>query len=80
MALSREYKQYINSPAWRIRRDKILTRDGRRCRICGGWAQQVHHSRYIHLGHELDNELISVCKSCHIVVTWWIRIRRLMKW
>ena len=65
-----EYRQYLNSPIWWEKRDRILERDGWRCRICGSTGPlNVHHLRYPEvLGEELDEDLITLCEACHAEV------------
>src|SRR5882762_10580822 len=53
-----EYKQYIKSKEWRIRRLQAIERDDRRCRVCNsGENLDVHHRTYKRLGDELSNDL-----------------------
>lgn len=62
-----EYQEYLNSPIWWEKRDRILERDGWRCRKCGsGINLRVHHIRYPEvLGEEPDSDLITLCDRCH---------------
>ena len=60
------YKDYINSDQWKFRRGVILERDFRKCQICGGEAEQVHHLNYAHFTNEFDFELVALCKNCHM--------------
>lgn len=61
-----EYENYIHSSAWRSRRQRALQLGHYRCAKCGSTTSlQVHHLSYQHLGHELDNELVVLCASCH---------------
>jgi 5-methylcytosine-specific restriction endonuclease McrA len=60
------YSRYLESPEWQVRRSRILARDGFVCRQCRFHAAtQVHHLTYARVGHELDEDLISVCDACH---------------
>jgi 5-methylcytosine-specific restriction protein A len=58
--------------AWTRLRGQALERDGRMCVMCGSPATEVDHiiprSVAPELAGELDN-LRSVCKSCHRVIT-----------
>ncbi|HZW75121.1 MAG TPA: HNH endonuclease signature motif containing protein [Caldimonas sp.] len=45
---------------------RILARDAHRCRICGGRATEVHHTRP---GVETDDSLWSLCSACHRTIT-----------
>lgn len=62
-----EYQEYLNSPIWWEKRDRILERDGWRCRKCeSGINLRVHHIRYPEvLGEEPDSDLITLCDRCH---------------
>lgn len=60
---------------WKEKRERILQRDGYRCRICGSIANlQVHHKQYHFnkttnrkcLPWEYDDKyLVTLCESCH---------------
>ena len=58
-----KYQEYLNSPIWWEKRDRILERDGWKCRKCGsGINLNVHHIRYPEvLGEEPDSDLITLC-------------------
>jgi excisionase family DNA binding protein len=65
-----EYKVYMDSPEWKIRRQLFLSRDGYRCRLCHqphtvSDPLQVHHATYDRVGNESDLDCISLCGSCH---------------
>ena len=64
-----EYKEYLNSFAWKIQRVKALERANWRCEKCGKSRYQitlqVHHLTYDNLGHEKAEDLQVLCKSCH---------------
>ena len=72
---SREYEDYLNSPAWKVRRAQQLSRDGYRCRNCHTQARlQVHHFSYQHdgvsiLGKESADDLVTLCEACHVALT-----------
>lgn len=65
------YGDYLVSPLWAIKRDKVL----KRCLgICEGCrerpASEVHHLTYAHVGHRCETgeflfELVGVCGDCH---------------
>ena len=67
---------------WRQRAAKIRLRDGYRCRCCGRKGDgplQVHHRVYgrpgLRCGHCIltgvsDEDLISVCSTCHEAITY----------
>lgn len=61
------YQDYLGSEVWKSIRQKILDRDGYRCRICGKRTCVVHHRNYDSAtmsGDSLDS-LISLCRGCH---------------
>lgn len=68
------YKKYLQSPAWRRKREKAIKRAGRRCEMCGvsilDKPLEVHHKTYERLGRELPNDLKVVCKICHGIEDW----------
>jgi len=57
----------MKSIAWRKLRGQILARDSGRCRLCGtgGKGLEVHHLTYVRLGCEHEDDLITLCHSCH---------------
>ena len=62
----KNYSEYLASPEWAKLRARILARDAYRCRQCLlRGATDVHHLTYKRMGHELDEDLISVCGVCH---------------
>lgn len=67
------YQDYINSRAWEVMRARVIARDGGVCRKCGcrGHSKaplQVHHMTYARFGNERDEDLITLCKTCHKAV------------
>jgi len=56
---------YYKSDEWRERRSRILHLDGYRCRLCGDSAEHVHHLQYRDDHAESDDQLVSLCASCH---------------
>jgi hypothetical protein len=63
------WEKYLNSAAWREKRQLVLERDGHRCMMCGangeGVSLSVHHNTYEQLGNEPLNHLVSLCSLCH---------------
>lgn len=45
-------------------------RDGRKCRLCGDRSNnlEVHHLTYERFTRELQEDLITLCHSCHALV------------
>jgi len=52
---------------YRVLHRKILRRDGWRCQSCGSMQNlHVHHARFrSHSGADVENNLITLCSSCH---------------
>jgi 5-methylcytosine-specific restriction endonuclease McrA len=62
----RFYEEYLKTPAWHARRNRVLLRAGHRCEGCGQQpATQVHHLTYRRLGHEMLFDLVAICRDCH---------------
>jgi hypothetical protein len=60
------YNQYLQSPAWQERRERIIKRAGGCCEKCKSTqALQVHHLTYARIGNERDGDLIVLCEQCH---------------
>jgi len=64
---SMSYEEYLQSPEWEEKRERILLLRGRVCQLCGksNDVLHVHHNNYQHRGEELDSDLIVLCKGCH---------------
>lgn len=64
------YDEYIHSEEWRKRRLLILKRDNYQCQRCGSAKQlRVHHIHYPeNYGEEPDEDLITLCDTCHSLV------------
>lgn len=60
------YHDYINSAAWKKKRQLALKIHGDKCKICGtGRRLQVHHKTYKRLGRERISDLQILCFDCH---------------
>jgi predicted HNH restriction endonuclease len=68
------YAEYLQTTWWRCRRYQALNQVGFRCQRCGRrgfrnpyghYGLDVHHRRYDHLWHELPDDLVVLCRSCH---------------
>lgn len=65
-----KYNNYLRSPEWQARRQKVLIRDKYLCQAClEKNATQVHHLSYDHVFNEPLFELVAVCKECHDKLT-----------
>ena len=68
--MSRHHR--VNKRRWAAARQRVLNRDGWRCKKCGRPGRlEVHHIVPLHqggAGYDLDN-LEAMCRGCHIAVT-----------
>ena len=63
-SLDGTYKNYLKSPAWKVKRDAVEQRDGGQC-VCGDQATEVHHKTYDNIGKEPLSDLVALCEECH---------------
>jgi HNH endonuclease len=60
------YTTYLQSDAWRARRERTLLLAGGVCQRCGRErATDAHHKHYRTLGRERDGDLEALCPACH---------------
>jgi hypothetical protein len=60
------YIRYINSDAWKLKKEQAFAHYGRRCSLCGRTSNlTVHHNTYKNLGHEPMSDLCVLCWPCH---------------
>jgi hypothetical protein len=60
------YTSYLQSDAWRARRERTLMLAGGTCQRCGrARAREAHHLTYDRLTREKDADLLAVCVPCH---------------
>lgn len=63
------YNAYLNSPAWKAKRQLVLKRDNYLCQCClDAYATQVHHKSYQFVdlkGNEPAFDLVAICVPCH---------------
>lgn len=57
------------SAQWLAARRSRLEHDLYRCVLCGQPATEVHHVHYETVGHERDDDLRSLCDTCHDACT-----------
>lgn len=66
---SKEYRDYLASLEWAMKRSQALLRVGGKCQRCGATSEthvlQVHHLNYDRLGGESPEDLLVVCVPCH---------------
>lgn len=61
-----EYKEYLRSTEWLIKRKQVFKQKGRVCERCTSKKKiHVHHATYEHLFNELLEELFVFCEACH---------------
>ncbi|WP_124558728.1 HNH endonuclease [Pedobacter sp. KBW01] len=61
-----KYNEYLKTPEWKVKRDKVLKRDNYICQGClENKATQVHHITYQNIYNEPLFDLVSVCDACH---------------
>jgi hypothetical protein len=61
-----DYKQYLKSDKWKAIRNKILEKFNGTCVVCDAQTQvDVHHKTYKNIGHENEDDLIVLCRTCH---------------
>lgn len=63
------YNEYLKSPVWRAKREKVFARAKNTCEACGDApAYQVHHLTYDNVGREPLFDLVAVCAECHKIL------------
>lgn len=78
----REYREgFLSSTEWRMMRLQAIDRDRGKCRICGcHGCLDVHHYSYEEDQLlNLDN-LVTVCRTCHEVLTEAVKMARGIKY
>lgn len=68
----KSYQAYLDSSLWKLIRNRVMVRDGERCRACYETANlQVHHRSYEDavLAGRADGQLVTLCASCHHSIT-----------
>lgn len=74
------YDRHLQSTAWKQKRIARLQIDGYRCRLCDSIDDlEVHHrpSSYARIPNEsVEDDLLTVCRLCHELVTERIRTQR----
>ena len=63
-----QYKAYLRSNQWKGKRQLALDRD-KCCQYCSSTEHlQVHHKTYDNLFNEPLDDLVTLCRRCHLVV------------
>lgn len=62
-----DYKDKLNDPRWKEKRNRILERDDLKCQACGSRRElHVHHFKYHGQPWDVkDSSLITLCARCH---------------
>lgn len=69
MAITEEYREYLNSSAWKQKRLKVLNRAKFTCERCRkNQATQIHHKTYERVFKERLGDLQALCGDCHMEV------------
>lgn len=76
--VTKAYKDYINSPRWKKKREQVFRYYGKRCYACRKAPKVLHchHMDYTRLGKEAMSDLIPLCVDCHKQVTRMYRRNR----
>ncbi len=63
------YREYLQTPHWKRRRQDKVRVAGYRCQLCnrGAVTLNVHHRTYERLGEEHDGDLTVLCQDCHSI-------------
>lgn len=63
----REYQQYLQSDHWIYFRNKIKKDRGNQCEKCrSSLFLNVHHETYKRLGAEKPEDVLLLCRDCHV--------------
>jgi 5-methylcytosine-specific restriction endonuclease McrA len=60
----------LDSVSYERLRQQVLRRDSWRCQSCGTMSNlEVHHKKFrSHSGHDSEENLITLCSTCHASV------------
>lgn len=61
------YKQYIKSDEWKVKRESAIKNANGKCQLCGKDTSffDVHHNSYKNLGNEPLSDIVALCSGCH---------------
>lgn len=63
---TKEYRDYLESFEWHLKREAALARAAGKCQHCGATRDlEVDHKHYDSLGHEQPEDLRVLCIPCH---------------
>lgn len=61
-----DYKRYLASREWALKKRQVRERSGGQCERCiVGKYQDTHHITYERIGSEELSDLLGVCRPCH---------------
>jgi uncharacterized protein with PIN domain len=61
-----DYEAYLQTDAWREKREYVLEWADHRCQVCNSPHDLVvHHRTYERIGHEDLADLTVLCSECH---------------
>lgn len=65
---SKEYREYLQTDHWKEFREHALETHGRKCEDCGATdvTLDVHHLTYENIWNEQLEDVVILCRSCHI--------------
>lgn len=64
------YEEYLLTQHWRKFREAYIEEYGDKCRVCGARGADLHHLYYENLGNESFDEVLLLCRSCHVKEHW----------
>jgi hypothetical protein len=63
------YREYLKSEAWIAKKWQVFKRDEYQCQKCGTAKNiQCHHLTYEHLYNEPLDDLVTLCRLCHVSI------------
>lgn len=77
------YAEKLKDPRWQRKRLEVLNRDKFTCQCCQATLIElhIHHKKYSGEPWEAPSEdLITLCKHCHLVVESWKQIPDFIRW
>ncbi len=63
-----EHREYLKTPVWQKKREKVMQRTNHCCEGCGAYIAsfgQVHHLHYNNWKDEFLFDLVYLCNECH---------------
>ncbi len=61
-----DYKRYLASREWRVKRKEVIEINNGVCERCASRPiQDIHHLTYERVGQERISDLMGVCRPCH---------------